>query len=88
MNKINNDNDIIVICPHCKQPIVVNEKEINCAIFRHAMYVDSGKQIDPHSPKDVCETLVKDGKVYGCAKPFKLVRVDSVNFIAEKCEYI
>jgi len=32
--------------------------------------------------------LVKTNKVFGCAKPFKLVRVDSMNYIAEKCDYI
>ena len=49
---------------------------------------ETGKQIDPHSNKEVCDELVKTNKVFGCAKPFKLVRVDSFNYIAVKCDYI
>lgn len=81
-------DDIILNCPHCKHIVVVNRKDINCAIFRHAILRENGEQIDPHSSKEICDNLVNAGKVFGCAKPFKLVRVDSLNFIAEKCEYI
>ena len=81
-------NDLILKCPHCNSIIIVNPKDINCAIFRHAILKDTGQQIDPHSKKDVCDELVKTNKVFGCAKPFKLVRIDSMNYIAEKCEYI
>ena len=80
--------DIILNCPHCKHIVIVNRKDINCAIFRHAIRKDNGEQIDPHSSKDICDSLVKEGSVFGCAKPFRLVRVDSFNYAAEKCDYI
>ena len=80
--------DLILKCPHCNSIIIVNRKDINCAIFRHAILKESGKQIDPHSNKEVCDELVKTNKVFGCAKPFKLVRVDSFNYIAVKLSLI
>lgn len=80
--------NIVFNCPHCRHVVMVNKKDINCAIFRHAVKKDSGKQIDPHSSKTECDSLVKQGKVFGCAKPFRLVRVDSFNYTAEKCDYI
>lgn len=83
-----NANIIITNCPHCKTMIVINPSEVNCAIFRHGVLKETNKQMDPHSTKDVCDYLAKHGKIYGCGKPFKLVRNDSFHWIAEKCEYI
>ena len=34
-------NDLIVKCPHCNSIIIVNPKDINCAIFRHAILKDT-----------------------------------------------
>ena len=51
--------DIILNCPHCKHVVIVNRKDINCAIFRHAIRKDNGEQIDPHSSKDICDSLVR-----------------------------
>ena len=83
-----NNLDLCVTCPHCTKPIMVYVKDINCAIFRHGVYKETGLQIDPHAPKKVCDALAQQGKIYGCGKPFKLVRKDSVMYIAEACEYI
>lgn len=89
MSKIEkNESTIITNCPHCKLIVVVNQKEINCAIFRHGVLKDTGKQIDPHSSKEICDCLAKEGKIYGCGKPFKLVRKNSFEWEALKCEYI
>ena len=65
-----------------------DRKDINCAIFRHGVLKETGNQIDPHASKEICDSLAKEGKIYGCGKPFKLVRQDSVMYIAQKCEYI
>lgn len=83
-----NDLDLCVTCPHCTKPILVYVKDINCAIFRHGVYKKTGLQIDSHSPKKVCDTLAQQDKIYGCGKPFKLVRKNNVMYIAEVCEYI
>lgn len=66
--------DIILECPHCKGTIVVNEKQINCAIFRHAILKSNGKQVDPHLKKDKCDELVSANKVIGCCKPFRMIK--------------
>jgi hypothetical protein len=55
-------------CPHCHDYVQVSN--INCKIFRHAVFKKTMLQIPPHSNKQVCDTLLAQGKVYGCAKPF------------------
>lgn len=92
---------IIVICPHCKDPIII--EKINCGIFRHGEF-KNGKQIDPHLSKEMCDKLIKNKSIYGCGKPFKIISKnnnttgDNANKIAENendnkyeaiiCEYI
>ena len=46
---------IILDCPHCKEPVVVYIKELNCHIFRHGIYKKTLKQIDPHMKKEKCD---------------------------------
>ena len=71
-----------VTCPHCD--LFVWIEEINCRIFRHAVYKHNGEPIHPHSPQIECEALVREDKVFGCAKPFRL---NSLNE-PEICDYI
>lgn len=72
---------IIVTCPHCGDQIVI--EQVNCNVFRHAVYRNTMKQIDPHTPKRVCDDLSAKGQVYGCAKPFTLKKE-----VAVPCDYI
>jgi len=72
----------LIECPHCKQIIEITE--INCGIFRHGTYKETGEQIDPHMPKEGCDTLVIKGLIYGCGKPFRIVDTHT----AEICDYI
>jgi hypothetical protein len=89
MNEIKKQDSIIITdCPHCKGVIIVNKLDLNCKIFRHGVLKETNKQIDPHSCKETCATLAKEGKIYGCGKPFKLTRRDSFGWISEKCDYI
>jgi hypothetical protein len=76
---------MIVICPHCQIPVEI--LEINCAIFRHAIYKDTFKQIDPHLSKERCNYLINNKLVYGCGKPFKLIK-ENETFKAIICDYI
>ena len=78
----------IYFCPYedCNIPIEIIE--INCAIFRCGVYKNQndpqyGKQIDPHLPKDDCEQLKKENKIWGCGRPFQLVDGKLV-----PCDYI
>jgi hypothetical protein len=80
-------NKIIVIvkCPHCDEYIMI--EELNCKIFRHGVFKNNGNQIDPHSPKNLCDYYIENNLIYGCGKPFKLL-VNNNNYIAEICNYI
>jgi len=60
----------IIKCPHCKIDIII--EEINCRIFRHAVYKATGEQMNPHSSKEECDKAIEEGTVYGCAGPFLL----------------
>lgn len=74
---------IIVSCPNCNDSILIYNNEINCRIFRHAIY-KTGQQVNPHLPKEECDRLVSNNEVYGCCKPFKL----NDENVPEICDYI
>jgi hypothetical protein len=75
----------IVACPHCNQLIII--EKINCAIFRHGIFKESGKQINPHSTKDLCEYYIREKIIYGCGKPFKVILLNN-ELKTEICDYI
>lgn len=78
--------NIIVQCPHCGDFISI--LELNCLIFRHAVFISNGQQINPHASKEECDLVMERKLVYGCAKPFRLVKTKDGDIVAEKCEYI
>ena len=73
---------IIVKCPHCNDEVILFKNEINCKIYRHGVYKENLKQIDPHMDKEGCDHLANNNLIYGCGKPFKLV-----DDIAIPCDY-
>lgn len=75
----------ILVCPHCNQLIII--EKINCAIFRHGIFKESGKQIDPHSSKDICEYYIRGNLIYGCGKPFRIILLNN-ELKTEICDYI
>ena len=77
---------LIVTCPHCE--CLIHIESINCAIFRHATYKDTNEQIPPHSPQDICNRLVSEGRVWGCGKPFQLVLNSQGKYEPKICDYI
>jgi len=79
---------IIFNCPHCDTPIQVYLNELNCHIFRHGIMKDTHTQINPHLNKDECDRLYTGGLIYGCGKPFQLVKNDKNQYVAVICEYI
>ena len=88
MSKLKLDNDFFNFsCPHCLNDITVHKNELNCRIFRHVIYKDSYKQIDPHTSKLVCDDLVLKNKVIGCAKPFEIINGLDGNLVAVICDY-
>lgn len=76
----------IVMCPHCKEYIII--EKINCAIFRHGTLKENGKQIDPHATQELCEYYIRENKIYGCGKPFRIIV--GANRLIESviCDYI
>ncbi len=64
--------DLTFMCPHCYGTVIINEAEINCGIFRHATFRETGECIHPHATQEQCELLIHEGKIFGCGQPFKL----------------
>ena len=88
MSKLKLDNDFyIFVCPNCLNDIIVHKTELNCRIFRHGIYKDSYKQMDPHTPKSLCDELVMKNAVIGCAKPFEIINDIKGDLIAIICDY-
>jgi hypothetical protein len=79
-------DEIIVLCPHCKASILI--EKLNCCIFRHGTIIKSGKQINPHLSKKYCEMLINKKLIYGCGKPFKIIKNENNDFEATICDYI
>lgn len=85
--KVYLENDIYIFnCPHCGELIIVHKNHLNCCIFRHGVYKENMKQINPHAPKELCDSLAKNNKIYGCGKPFKFIKGDVPS--VEMCDYI
>ena len=80
MNK-NQKSLLIINCPHCNDFIII--EKIACNVFRHGILKSSLKQINPHSPKKICDLYVKNNLIYGCGKPFTIK-----NNKGEICKYI
>lgn len=88
------NNLYIFNCPHCDMFIEVEKNSVNCSIFRHAYFftrtngdIVLTEQLNPHAPKEVCEKLVKEGKIYGCGKPFRMEK-NGNSYEIKICEYI
>lgn len=81
------DGMIYLQCPHCKGGVEIKENEVNCLIFRHGIFKHNGEQVSPHLPKEECDNLVIEKKIYGCCRPFKLEKIEAKWYIFE-CDYI
>lgn len=75
----------IIKCPHCDEFIII--EKINCGIFRHGILKKNGKQIDPHASKEECDYYIRENKIYGCGKPFRII-FNGSEFNSEICDYI
>ena len=85
MNPEEINQDIIVFCPHCNYPILI--EKLNCCIFRHGTLKSNGQQIDPHAIKELCDYYVEKDMINGCGKPFRIIKNNNV-IIAIICDYI
>ena len=78
--------NLVITCPHCGDPVLI--EQLNCCIFRHGTLIASGKQIEPHASKELCDFYVLNNKIHGCGKPFQIVRNVNNKMIAVVCGYI
>lgn len=81
---------LFIECPHCQ--IFIEIIELNCCIFRCGILKSNNIQINPHLSKIECDKLTKDNKIYGCSKPFKIIKIlnenKDINYKVEICDYI
>jgi len=88
-NKVDIIGDKLIFqCPHCQDFVIVLKSELNCKIFRHAVYKDTYQPINPHASQAVCQQLLSSNKVYGCAKPFNVVQLPNDTYQVQVCAYI
>ena len=88
--------DRTFVCPHCEGTVLVPKGQLNCKIFRHAVYkvtkdkdIIKGNQVPPHASKEYCEYLIKNDYVYGCCKPCKVTGLNQDGTLdVVKCGYI
>lgn len=82
-------------CPNCDMFVEVEKNQINCGIFRHAYFfrkdiygnINLIAQLNPHTPKSVCDRLLAEGSIIGCGKPFRLTCTGNL-YVAQTCNYI
>lgn len=55
---------------HCSEYIII--EKMNCGIFRHGVFIKTGKQIDPHANKTVCDNYIKKRKYMDVENHIKL----------------
>ena len=82
---MNKKEEPILKCPHCNEYIII--EQLNCGIFRHGQLKSNGKQMDPHTQKDICDYYKVNNLIYGCGKPFRIFLRDNI-FVIEICDYI
>ncbi len=75
-----------ITCPNCQEIILI--EELNCCIFRHGVLKENGAQINPHASIELCNYYIINNLIYGCGKPFQLVKNEEGIIIAMVCEYI
>jgi hypothetical protein len=78
--------EFLVICPQCDAPVWISS--IQCQIFRHAAYKINGEQLPPHTAQKTCEDLANAQLIYGCGKPFRIVKNENNENVAVVCGYI
>lgn len=84
MNSIILQNPYLILqCPYPDCNIAIEIIEINCAIFRCGVHKHNGTQVEQHLPKEECDKLKRDDKIWGCGRPFQLVNDKCIC-----CDYI
>jgi hypothetical protein len=62
---------IVTTCPYCQGDVIILEEEINCGIFRHAVF-KNGEGVPPHTPRELMKNMIELDLIFGCGSPFRL----------------
>lgn len=65
-----------VNCPYCDGKVEI--LELNCRIFRHGIFKETGRQIGQHLKEDFVNKLLNENKIWGCGLQFKIQRDDAI----------
>ncbi len=79
------EDEPILTCPHCNDFIII--EKLNCGIFRHGILISNGKQINPHESKQICDYFSDKKLIYGCGKPFQIIK-HGEKYVIQICDYI
>lgn len=79
------NDPLIFLCPHCNMWVEI--VEINCGIFRHGVYKQTGIQMPPHAPRAQCDDAVTGDLIWGCGRPFEIY-TDGVEKKIRSCDYV
>ena len=68
------------------KPVKNSEADFEQAVV---LNVNEGQQVNPHAPQAHCDRLAEKGLIWGCGKPFRLIRNDE-NYViyVTKCGYV
>lgn len=79
------DHDVLRYqCPHCKLWTEVHKQDINCKIFRHAVYKKDFKPINPHASLEQVKKI--RNQIIGCGGPHMLVPINDT-WIVKSCSW-
>ena len=59
-------------CPHCELFVIVQDADIRCGIFRHAVFAGTYDLVPPHTAEAECLRLASRDEVIGCIRPFQI----------------
>jgi hypothetical protein len=76
--------NIEVECPHCNDIIIIKETSLSdMRFFRHGIYKNTGKWINPYMSDVICDRYLLNKKIIGCGKFLKII-YDGTNYQVDK----
>jgi hypothetical protein len=86
-------SDVVVIdkdkfrymCPHCKLWTEVLQRELNCKIFRHAVYEKDLQPINPHASEEEVKAI--RSQIIGCGGPHRLFQSHDGTWKVGECSW-
>ena len=74
--------EVVVHCPHCRLPASITSQEIDAGAIYHGVMKKNGHKIQKRIPPEWVQYLKSNDLIYGCGKPFMVLRKSSVQFEA------